>query len=258
MRSIPSGRGFSVASQMLTVVKDGLVLNVDAGDTNSYPGTGVIWSDRSVKATSLTLVNGPSFTAATSAVGANIGFDGVDDYADGLSPAIESISNGGDFTVDMWIKFNSAATTQLVCGNTSTAVDGIGGFGLALVASAGTCLIRINYKTSTNLFTGTTSTGLSTGTWRHIVVRFTYNIGGVFAFNSNYNVYVNNSEFFNQNNVTPSGTVASSNNFFMIGRRPNGTQPANINIGALKVYNRLLTTTEIAQNYNALRGRFGL
>jgi hypothetical protein len=103
----------------------------------------------------------------------------------------------------------------------------------------------------------TTSTGLSTGTWRHIVVRFTYDIGGGF-FTSNYNVYVNNSEFFNSNNATPPGTPASSNTPFRIGIRPTGVQPANINIGALKVYNRVLTTTEIAQNYNALRGRFGL
>ena len=256
MRSIPSGRGFSVSSQMLTVVKDGLVLNVDAGDTNSYPGTGVIWSDRSVKATPFTLLSGPSFTAATSTVGANIGFDGVDDYADALSPAIDSISNGGDFTVDMWIKFNSASTTQLVCGNTSTAVDGIGGFGLALIASAGTCVIRINYKTTTSLFIATTTTGLSTGTWRHIVARFDYDTGGG---TSNYNVYSNNSQLYDSGAISkPAGTPASSINFFRIGRRPNGTQPANINIGALKVYNRLLTTTEIAQNYNALRGRFGL
>lgn len=254
MRYIPSGRGFSVSSQMLTVVKDGLVLNVDAGDTNSYPGTGVTWSDRSTVASNFTLTNGPSFTSATSTVGSHISFDGVDDYAeDGGANALKTISNGGDFTIDLWIKFNSATITQMICGNTNSSLGG--GFALTIVPSSGSALLRVNYSTSNSFYFVTTGTALSTGTWRHIVAMFDYDNG---SSSSNYKVYSNNSLFHDSGALGQPSSPTSSLNSFRIARRPAGTQPGNISVGALKVYNKLLSTTEIAQNYNALRGRFGL
>jgi hypothetical protein len=243
---------------MLSIVKDSsLVLNLDAGDTNSYSGSGTTWTDRSTQAGSFTLTNGPTFTAPTSTVGANITFDGVDDYAeDGGTNALKTISNGSDFTIDVWIKFNSASVTQAICSN-GNASAGSFGFALVAVPSSGSLLLRMQVITSSTIYFLTSSAGssFSTGTWRNLVARFDYDIGGG---SSEYTVYSNNSLHTTVTSSQPSGTLGNSTNNFRIARRPNNIQTANINIGALKIYNRLLTTTEIAQNYNALRGRFGL
>lgn len=250
MRSIPSGRGFSVASQMLTVVKDGLVLNLDAGDTNSYPGTGVTWSDRSTQANSFTLTNGPVYNTTTSP---NILFDGIDDYAiDNGNAALKAISNGGSYSIDAWIKINSTGTFYL-CGNQNNTI-GSYGFGIVLVPLSS--LVRFFYTTdtsSTNLVQFTLT--LPTSTWIHFVGSFQYNDG---SGSSTYNGYLNSVPATPFTTDQPVGGTSNSPNSFYVGRRPNGTLRASMNYASLKVYNKVLSSTEVIQNFNAGRGRFGL
>lgn len=253
MRYIPSGRGFSVASQMLTVVKDGLVLNVDAGDTNSYPGTGVTWSDRSTQANALTLTNGPVYDTTTSP---NILFDGVDDCAvDGGNSTIKAISNGGSYTVDAWIKINFLTPAgQYICGNQNL---GVGSYGFGFVAVTNGGIIRFFYvsASSTNTVSLTIPSGIPTATWMHLVGTFQYDNG---TFASVYSVYKNSVQEVTSTTSQPIGTLANSANSFFVGRRPNGTIPASINLASLKIYNKALSADEVKQNFNAGRGRFGL
>jgi hypothetical protein len=42
----------------------GLTLNLDAGNLNSYPGTGNVWSDVSGQGNNGTLIGGPGFDSA--------------------------------------------------------------------------------------------------------------------------------------------------------------------------------------------------
>ena len=58
------------------MVTNGLVLNLDAGNTSSYIGSGTNWNDLSVSGNNGTLANGPLFNTGN---GGNIVFDGVDD-----------------------------------------------------------------------------------------------------------------------------------------------------------------------------------
>jgi hypothetical protein len=78
------------------VTDSGLVLNLDAGNIKSYPGTGTIWFDKSGNANNGTLINGPTFN--TGSLG-SIVFDGVDDY-------VSTNYSGGIFTtltLSAWI-----------------------------------------------------------------------------------------------------------------------------------------------------------
>ena len=253
MRSIPSGRGFSVSSQMLTVVKDSsLLLNLDAGDTNSYSGSGTTWTDRSTQAGSVTLTNGPSYNTTKSP---NILFDGVDDYAvDGGNSAIKAISNGGSYTIDAWMQLNSLTTSQYLCGNQNATV-GSYGFGLVLLPQSN--IVRFFYTSATSL------NGVNVGpitfntTWMHLNASFQYNDGSSPA-QSVYSLYINSVQQATSTNSQPTGTLANSANSFYIGRRPNATLPASMNLATFKLYNRVLSSTEVTQNYNAGRGRFGL
>jgi hypothetical protein len=60
------------------IVRDSLVLALDAADKNSYPGSGTSWYDLSGGYTG-TLTNGPTFSAANLG---SIVFDGINDYVD--------------------------------------------------------------------------------------------------------------------------------------------------------------------------------
>ena len=61
------------------IVKDGLVLCLDAGNSESYPGSGTTWTDLSGNGNNGTLTNGPTFN--TGSLG-SISFDGINDYCD--------------------------------------------------------------------------------------------------------------------------------------------------------------------------------
>ena len=60
------------------VVTNGLVLNLDAGFTPSYPQSQTTWYDLSGNANNCTLVNGPTYNTSQ---GGGIQFDATDDYA---------------------------------------------------------------------------------------------------------------------------------------------------------------------------------
>ena len=59
------------------IVKDGLVLDLDAAKKDSYPGTGTAWNDISGNRNNGTLTNGPTFNSSN---GGSIVFDGTNDY----------------------------------------------------------------------------------------------------------------------------------------------------------------------------------
>ena len=61
------------------IIKDGLVLDLDAGKLQSYPRTGTLWNDVSGFQNNGTLTNGPTFSSTN---GGAIVFDGTNDYVE--------------------------------------------------------------------------------------------------------------------------------------------------------------------------------
>lgn len=72
--NIASIAGSTVVGGLVT---DGLILNLDSTDTNSYPGTGTSWDDLTSESNDFTLVNGPTFSTDD---GGTIVTDGANDY----------------------------------------------------------------------------------------------------------------------------------------------------------------------------------
>jgi len=60
-----------------TIVQQGLVLNLDAGNPYSYAGSGSTWYDVSGNSNNSTLTFGPTYSTTNGGI---INFDGVDDY----------------------------------------------------------------------------------------------------------------------------------------------------------------------------------
>jgi len=77
------------------IVRNGLVLDLDAAKLDSYPKFGTTWRDITFNQNNGTLVNGPTFNSGN---GGSIVFDGVDDYI-----TIPTITNN-IYTIDFWYK----------------------------------------------------------------------------------------------------------------------------------------------------------
>jgi hypothetical protein len=215
------------------IITDGLVLCLDAANTKSYPGSGTIWSDLSREGNNGTLTNGPTFNSAN---GGSIVFDGINDYCDvGVNRNIP-IGNQ-PYTISVWFNSNSFS------GNRGFV--GWGGYGVQHQVTAFRLLNNgfRNYWWSNDQDSGNlnmiigqwyNAVALFNGTLRQIWLNGVLLVSGI-AFNHNVPY---------STNLTVGRT--STNEYFS-GR-----------LGPTLIYNKGLTSTEILQNYNATKSRFGL
>ena len=217
------------------IVTNGLVLALDAADKNSYRGSGTSWFDLSGNNNTGTLTNGPTFNGGN---GGSIVFDGVDDYVNVPYNASTISFPTNNATICVWFK-------------TSTVGDGVG----VLVTQRSSSDSGIQtYIISTRLYAdGGSTAGVSSNV---IIPNGTISFGGIVydKTNSLLKLYVNG-VFDNQ--VSYTGEIQDTYPIRLgNGAFGDGPYPGNIYIAS--VYNRALTATEILQNYNATKTRFGL
>ena len=95
-----------------TLITQGLVFQVDAGNSASYAGSGTTWNDLS-GSNQGTLTNGPLFSAGN---GGSIVFDGIDDVI-----SFGNILNMGlaSWTISCWVKFDGGSGLMGIIGKTS-------------------------------------------------------------------------------------------------------------------------------------------
>ena len=227
------GRGVRTISS--GIVTDGLVLWLDAGISPSYEGTGTAWKDLSGNGNNGTLTNGPTYNNSN---GGSIVFDGTNDYVTRPSATL-NLSAG----VSMELVFRSTDLNSRAQGfmQFNTGLEYIdfycGGSGILRwetwvpVPTAGGAI----YSPSI----------LSNNTWYHAV--------GTFV-NGSSILYINGANVASASQ-TP-GTYSSSYTADIIIGQYAGYMSGSV--GIARIYNRALTAAEVAQNFNALKSRFGL
>jgi hypothetical protein len=95
------------------IVTNGLVLNLDAAKTDSYPGTGTTWRDLSGNSNNGTLTNGPTFSGIGKQ--ASIVFDGVDDYVSlGVNTLGSRLNGASGVTLSSWIKISNLTSERTI------------------------------------------------------------------------------------------------------------------------------------------------
>jgi hypothetical protein len=226
-----------------------LVLCLDAANTKSYPGSGTTWTDLSGLSNNGTLSN---VTYASSPTG-NMLFDATTDNV--LISNNSSFTFGGNFTVSAWIKVNAFTTggiwnvisKKIRFNNTqpgwSCQYD---------YRTLGVLQFRNNNGTVLNDSTPTSpvnNTALlnQTTTWSN----------SAWVISGNTVTFYINGENRGSASVTFNSTDTANNLY--IGQSQGGADPSlSMNITGINVYNRPLTALEVQQNFNALRGRFGL
>jgi hypothetical protein len=210
------------------IIDDSLVLYLDAGNSKSYPGSGTTWFDKSGFGNNGTLINGPTFNTGN---GGSTVFDGSNDFVRINNGSGINISN--IFSVLVWVKFNSF-NTVLIGSND------FGDSGYPLYVENSNNL----YIAEGNTFTSTTNANLVIGQWVLLTV---------IRSNTSIVWYKNGSRIGSSTLSTSSVNVVKS-----IGSYNGGGFYLNGNISSIQIHNRALSASEVLQNYNATKGRFGL
>jgi hypothetical protein len=225
---------------------DGLVLNLDAGITQSYPGSGTIWTDVNGLGpkNNGTLTNGPTFNSAN---GGSIVFDGVDDYV-----TIPNFNYGRtSFSVESWIMY-TADNSGYKVGAVGSWVSSTSQQNQFLLFSEGAGGIAPGWA----YFAITTTTGVDilVRDSNYMVINTWYQLCGVFNGNS-IKIYLNG-ELKNTNNIGSTVIVSNNNRDILIGGFTN--YPTQCKVSSTRLYNRALSASEVLQNYNATKSRYGL
>jgi hypothetical protein len=246
---------FSYGWRGPNIVKNGLVLYLDAGSPNSfYPLTaGTTWKDISGNTNNGTLTNGPTYNSGN---GGSIVFDGVDDYVNCGNISSLILSNN-QFTANYWVRMAGSNRGDLFnIKNFNASQDDVSFF----------------IDTNNKLYAYFKVQGVLTNNGPSVQDRASVSTT-VFSRNTIYNItfgkdasqkifmYVNGVLDNNTYNTTTDVATVSTTPFWIASNKTGATTPTlgwNGNIYNVQVYNRALSSTEILQNYNATKTRFGL
>jgi len=232
------------------IVTDGLVLCLDAANKRSYPGSGTTWFDLSGNGNNGTLVNGVGFNGDN---GGGLVFDGINNYISLSSPSNKlawtpSGDGYNELSIEMWAKSTDTSGRYF-----SKPWNGNGQYNYWLAPNGW-------YQQIGDQSHNLTFTSLSTGNWEHIVCILTPTQSAVFR---NGTVDQNFTNHNITNNIPSIGNLNLPLAIMTLYPYGSGTwsQPSHAIQGIasnFKFYNRALTAQEIRQNFNALRGRYGI
>jgi hypothetical protein len=230
-----------------SVVRDGLVLYLDAANPKSYPGTGTTWFDLSGNSNNAILngnANNPvwnssgywSFPATTTGINGGMIINN--------SSSLQTIST---MTVEL---FFTLETKTLVSGDS----DWMAIFSKGSTRSNQTPAISINqgasgsfrflhierptaFNSSNNLFTDYTG-----NQWYHVVAILSTTSFG----------------YLNTNQVSTASGGITANSFPIYLGLDSGLEMFKGKLAIVRVYNKALSTNEIKKNFEATRGRYGI
>ena len=223
-----------------TIIRDNLVLCLDAANRKSYPTTGTTWTDLSGLGNTGTLVNGVGYVGTN---GGALSFDGVDDYV------TYNLANPYAETVIVWAK--SVTTTWNKDGWISSSRQANGHIIHPNNYYGATRDIEFYVLSSSVTFTqiGRITT-LSDITIPHMYV---YTTNG----SNEHKAYIDGTLMItNTTSITRTTTPSLVSTW--IGNDQQGGRNGQGNVYNCLRYNRALSAAEIQQNFNATKSRYGL
>lgn len=213
-----------------SIVKDGLVLCLDAANPKSYANGSTTIYDLSGNNISASLVNGPTYSTQNKGI---ITLDGANDYIQ--NSAYTPNAN----TVSIWLKINANAGFPVIyVGNDvyqsaewSWSIFSYGGALQFRGNPGGEAAIKLS--------------PLPVGTWENWTMIRNDGTG-------NCKVYRNGNLF----GSSGESTLTNAYNGLRIGG--SGGSFGNFSLGNVSIYSRSLSSSEVLQNYNATKGRYNL
>jgi hypothetical protein len=222
------------------IVTDGLALYLDAANSKSYPGSGNTWYDLSRNGYNGTLTGGPTYNSGNNGY---ISVDGSDDYI-----LIGPVANIGISNISVswcvWVYPTSTAGNIMSMSSTNPQ----GSWNMPPIAATGQTF-RGKIWSNNYLYSST----YSLNTWYYLTLVFDYA-------NSSQLFYVNGILQSSQGSITYSSSGAS--NYIFLGQSNPGADNTGMftgRYGSFKIYtSKALSQSEILQNFNATKTRYGL
>ena len=215
------------------IVTDNLVLHLDAGNSSSYSGSGTTWTDLTGNGNNGTLINGVSYSGSD---GGYLDFDGSAsrvDFSTYVQPAYTSSSS---FTWFIWIYSFETNNNDVIMGNRNISGSNVW---TKLTPK------RFEWKYPDHMNEDGTGTNVTTNQWQNICI--TKN-------GSSFTYYKNGSS---AETMTSTHSKNYTNPFYLAGD-PTYGENTQCRISIVAVYDAALTASEVQQNFDATKGRYGL
>jgi hypothetical protein len=221
-----------------SIVRDGLVLCLDASNSKSYPGSGTTWADISGFARNATLAGSTVFNQNAIDLGT---VANITNYVQLPNSVMTSL---GDFTISFWNSAHNITSGDLNCLFHATNSGG-NDFSIEWYNNRIQTLIGSTYSTFNYTF--------ANNSWYNFVFSRS---GAVMT------LYLNG---IAQGTAACPTTVFTITGAIVLGQEQDAVgggfqaiQSFRGKYAAVAVYTRTLGANEVLQNFNALRGRFGV
>jgi hypothetical protein len=224
------------------IATDGLVFYVDAANSKSYVSGSTTWNDISKNNNNGTLTNGPIFDPANKG---SIDFDGTNDLV-----VFNSINSLPSFSISIWFKCTGPGDAG---GGTLTIYNTLFGFSggkrilVATSTNTGIAEGRVLVQMGGSNYFSNISGIAETNSWNNVVYTFEPNTAIL---------YINAIQQTPQTN--PSVSFPTADIFLGAYSNPIVAYAMKGNIANTTIHSRTLSATEVLQNYNATKTRFGL
>ena len=251
-----SGSYFTTSSIIYTgsaLISNGLVMNLDAGNVNSYPGSGSVWNDLTNTYTNISLVADPVYSSIGSG---SILFNPDIDYQHVSLGFISTVTPGKtEFTYNIACNFDASMGGQALF---STGTDFDTGNDILFAHDGTSFFFQINSSgDGSAVITDYTYTY---NTWINVCVVYD---GAQTLDEDKLKVYIDGvqrtldfSDFSNIGGVPSTTTLYDQESY--IGKYMYGGWEFRGYIAMAQLYNRALTASEVISNYNSIKSRFGL
>lgn len=226
------------------IVTDGLVLAIDAANTKSYPGSGTAWYDISRNNNNGSLVNGSTFSSENLGT---VAFNGVDQYYN-LDKNLDSYTS---ITANIWLKKPFIVSSNF-------------GVYFAYAANEGDLSLGWGIRNPNGIYPTENEARYQywAGEGTNLLLYVNGTLISADTSTPNYKISVTNVNLFNTwqyLTLIAEGMSFNTQKILRIAQRTEtGDSLTNCTVGSFTVYNRVLSSSEILQNYNATRTRFGL
>jgi hypothetical protein len=232
--------GSLLAETTASLITTNLVVHLDASNSSSYGGSGTTWTDLT-GGNNVTLVNGPTFN---NGYGGSIVFDGSNDYAQSGTSS-DLIIGTQDYTMSLWVKYDSAKSEMALMDNRTA---GSNGTTFSLIQVGDFMRVKV-WEDNTSSFSFESSTNLSPNTWYNITYTRISNSASMYI-----NGVQDGSSWTQTYNYSGGNQLTLGWNYStQTGKSMDGYIPH-----VLFYVNKGLTSSEVTQNYNAIKSRYGL
>lgn len=222
------------------IISDGLVMSIDMANSFSYRSgaSGLRINDLSGRNANAIM----SSSNYTSDAGGGLSFSAKTDGVTGLPGSI-TVQN--TFSLGVWLYPTTISSTAPIFTVNSTADFQMG---LHYYGSSGTNTVAARFSTTGVTREAASSTAWGVGAYQYYVM--TYDGTNLIFYKNASSIATNSS----------GGTYANSGvaQDYLIGSNNRQAFALNARIYMAHIYNRALSATEVTQNYNAHRARFGL